>query len=285
VIGLNEASLSEAAGVGVFTGQIAFGPPVGSPLARATVFPSLPGAIAAVNWNRNTSSTDTVNQDINALTSVGCPASLPGNPEILEGFNDWANIRLNFRASVDFAAGSHQTIESATALGTLEITHEDAQQLSLDSDGDSILDIDDNCPRTPNNNQADSVGDGIGDACRLIIQVLSQNVSPNSDGQIRVAILSTASRDATKVAPVGMFLHGAQVQGNGIWSLQVQQTPSGKFNCNVQDVNRDKRPDLVCHFDLIKHALPPGVSKAILEATTVDGEPVRGTDSIRVLDH
>src|SRR5262249_12714814 len=126
VIGLNEANLSESAGVGVFAGQIAFGPPVGIPLARATVFPSLPGAIGAVNWNRNASSTDTaVTTDINALTSVGCPTSLPANPEILEGFNDWANIQFNFRASVDFAAGAHGTIESASALGTLEMTHED----------------------------------------------------------------------------------------------------------------------------------------------------------------
>jgi hypothetical protein len=35
----------------------------------------------------------------------------------------------------------------------------------IDSDGDGIQDADDNCPETPNPDQADADGDGIGDAC------------------------------------------------------------------------------------------------------------------------
>jgi uncharacterized delta-60 repeat protein len=35
----------------------------------------------------------------------------------------------------------------------------------IDSDDDGILDIDDNCPNTPNQDQTDSDGDGQGDAC------------------------------------------------------------------------------------------------------------------------
>lgn len=35
----------------------------------------------------------------------------------------------------------------------------------VDSDGDGILDSEDNCPNTPNPDQADSDGDGVGDAC------------------------------------------------------------------------------------------------------------------------
>jgi hypothetical protein len=34
-----------------------------------------------------------------------------------------------------------------------------------DSDGDGIIDLEDNCPFTPNPDQADADGDGIGDAC------------------------------------------------------------------------------------------------------------------------
>jgi len=34
-----------------------------------------------------------------------------------------------------------------------------------DSDGDGVADSEDNCPNTPNANQADSDGDGVGDAC------------------------------------------------------------------------------------------------------------------------
>jgi hypothetical protein len=35
----------------------------------------------------------------------------------------------------------------------------------VDSDGDGVLDNEDNCPNTPNQDQADSDGDGVGDAC------------------------------------------------------------------------------------------------------------------------
>jgi len=273
---LNEASLSESVGVGGGTGQTAFGPPTGFPAK-----PTVASATGAINWNRNSSSTDTgVSQDIDQLTSVGCPAT---TGETLEGFNDWANIQLNFRASVDFADGAHITFEEATAGGTLEMTHEDAQDLSLDTDADGILDIDDNCPRTLNPFQEDSVGDGIGDACRLIVKVLTQNVSSTSAGQISVTVLSTPTRDTTKIDPATMTLHGSQVQGNGIWLLHVGKSSSGKFLCNVRNVNSDKRQDLVCTFDFDKGALPPGVSTAILEAKTFAGEPVRGQDSIRVL--
>jgi hypothetical protein len=34
-----------------------------------------------------------------------------------------------------------------------------------DADGDGVPDATDNCPQTPNPNQADFDGDGIGDAC------------------------------------------------------------------------------------------------------------------------
>src|SRR5207244_12182046 len=64
-----------------------------------------------------------------------------------------------------------------------------------------VFDIDDNCPGTFNPDQADSVGDGIGDACRLIVRVLTQNVSSNSAGQISVAVLGTPTRDTTKIDP------------------------------------------------------------------------------------
>ncbi len=273
---LNEATLTEAAGVGGFGGQIAFGPPVGIP-PRATV---VSGA-GAVNWNRDGDSTDVVSQDINQLASLGCAAS-PG--EVLEGYDDWANIQFNFRASIDFGAG-HATIEEAFDGGTLELTKDIADELSLDADADGVFDIDDNCPGTFNADQADSAGDGIGDACRLVVRVLRHSVPTTSAGQLRVAVLSTPTRDATLLDPSTMLLHGAQVAGTGVWLLSVARTPGGKFLCNVQDVDRDRRPDLVCHFDLTAHALPPGTSAAILDARTFAGEPLRGQDTVRVVGH
>ena len=40
---------------------------------------------------------------------------------------------------------------------------------NTDTDGDGVLDSDDNCPAEPNPNQEDSDGDGIGDACDLVV--------------------------------------------------------------------------------------------------------------------
>jgi hypothetical protein len=57
----------------------------------------------------------------------------------------------------------------------------------VDSDGDGVCDADDNCPLTPNPDQADSDGDGIGDACdTLVCDVDNDNDVDNTDlGLIR----------------------------------------------------------------------------------------------------
>ncbi len=43
----------------------------------------------------------------------------------------------------------------------------DPTQVERDSDGDGILDSEDNCPTVPNEDQLDTNGDGVGDACTL----------------------------------------------------------------------------------------------------------------------
>lgn len=45
------------------------------------------------------------------------------------------------------------------------LTLDEAPDPIPDQDGDGVADFDDNCPETPNTDQADADGDGIGDAC------------------------------------------------------------------------------------------------------------------------
>src|SRR4029079_15852622 len=96
----------DAEGGGASAGSVVWGPPTGIPAK-----PAISTAATSVNWNRSGGSTDTVVRDLTNLGIAGCPANTPG--ESLGGFNDWANIKLNFRTSVDFADGAHATIESS----------------------------------------------------------------------------------------------------------------------------------------------------------------------------
>ena len=49
--------------------------------------------------------------------------------------------------------------------GLVEIDMGEATEVSLDSDGDGVKGLIDNCISVPNPDQADSDGDGVGDAC------------------------------------------------------------------------------------------------------------------------
>ena len=130
-LGLNEARLQEASGIGNTTPvKIAFGPPVGSPVAKTTlasitVFPNSP-----VNWNKDSDSMDVdVVRDLNLMTSVGCLAS---SGEFLEGSNDWQILQLNHRASTDFADGVSQNFDPPVENGTQDMTYGVALELSHD---------------------------------------------------------------------------------------------------------------------------------------------------------
>src|SRR5262249_18320874 len=81
--------------------------------------------VGGVDWNLNGSLADIVSQDINNLGIPGCPAS-PG--QTLDGFNDWANLKYNFKASVDFADGARVGVVKSP-----ELTFHDSLVLTRDS--------------------------------------------------------------------------------------------------------------------------------------------------------
>lgn len=184
LLSLNEANLDDATGMGGPALTTVYGPPgVAAPpvVAPAQAVNTGAGwlvltpANQAVDWSQNGDFTTVgVSADINRIPSSGCGAS-PG--QVLTGFNDWANLKYNFRASTDFADGVHLTVVSAP-----EITLEQGLSISPDTDGDGVVNLLDNCPLISNAGQEDADGDGVGDVCSqqdpgVLIQALIERLN------------------------------------------------------------------------------------------------------------
>ncbi|RKH10649.1 hypothetical protein D7V97_13215 [Corallococcus sp. CA053C] len=107
----------------------------------------------AIDWNLDGSAVDTgVAVDITGPCSPGLT--------MLVGYEDWSNLQYNFRKSPDFADGVHRLPEKME-----ELTLEKALELSPDTDGDGISNVQDTCMLVVNAAQADGDEDGVGDAC------------------------------------------------------------------------------------------------------------------------
>ena len=99
------------------------------------------------------------------------------------------------------------------------------------------------------------------------------SINLGSSGSVPVAILSTATFDATTVDPVTVTLASAPVK------LKGKGTPMASF----QDVNGDSRLDLVVHVDTQAFVLNASDTEAVLEGQISGGMAIRGSDSIRVV--
>jgi hypothetical protein len=100
-------------------------------------------------------------------------------------------------------------------------------------------------------------------------------INLGSNGNIPVAILSSATFDATKVDPYSITLAGATVQVKGKAS-----TPMA----SRQDVNGDGRPDLLVHINTQALQLSDGATEAFLRGKMVStGQIVMGSDQIKVV--
>jgi hypothetical protein len=107
---------------------------------------------------------------------------------------------------------------------------------------------------------------------------IKPNSSPNtinlgSGGVVPVAILSSASFDATTVDPLTVTLASAPVKLKGSGTPQVL----------VQDVNGDGRLDLVIHIQTEALQLSANDTQAVLEAETFGGTAIVGTDLVRIV--
>jgi hypothetical protein len=108
---------------------------------------------------------------------------------------------------------------------------------------------------------------------------IKPNESPNSinlgsKGNIPVAILSSASFDATTIDPLTVTLAGAAVQLKG----------KGTPNANTGDINGDGLVDLLVHVSTESLQLSSADTEAVLEGFSLDRSyKIRGTDTIRVV--
>jgi uncharacterized repeat protein (TIGR01451 family) len=166
---LDEASADESAGTGTTDDTIVkFGPPDTNGEWGWTV------GGGAIDWNRDGDTDDTVTtRDLNDVDS-SCDHD---GINSYDGHDDWAEVarRLDFTKSGYYKNGKDKdgtgTGGGAPVLPE-ELTIEQGlaflipgATVETDTDGDGFGDAEDNCPRTPNADQADADADGWGDAC------------------------------------------------------------------------------------------------------------------------
>jgi hypothetical protein len=99
------------------------------------------------------------------------------------------------------------------------------------------------------------------------------SINLGSNGVVPVAILTTDDFDATTVDPSTVQLAGADVRVKG---------KSGNCGC-LEDIDGDGDLDLVVQVYTEALDLSAGDVEAVLTALTFDGEPVTGSDSIRIV--
>jgi Abnormal spindle-like microcephaly-assoc'd, ASPM-SPD-2-Hydin len=99
----------------------------------------------------------------------------------------------------------------------------------------------------------------------------TNSINPGSKGKIPVAILSSRTFNAVALIDQTSLTFGHS-----------GDEASLAF-CNAEDVNRDGLPDLVCHFNTRSAGFVSGDTVGVLKGKTVDGIPVRGTDSVRII--
>lgn len=102
----------------------------------------------------------------------------------------------------------------------------------------------------------------------------TNSINLSSAGVIPVAILSSATFDATTVDPDTVSLAGASVKMVG---------KSDKLLASFEYVNGDGLLDLVCQVLTAEFMIEPGDTTVMLEAVTFSGISIVGVDSIRIV--
>ena len=100
---------------------------------------------------------------------------------------------------------------------------------------------------------------------------LDNTVNPTSQGRIPVAILSGPSFNAPTVLDPTSLTFGRTGNEKSLTS------------CSSEDVNGDRLPDLVCHFNTPLTGLQIGDAQCVLKGKTTSNIRIQGTDSVRLV--
>jgi hypothetical protein len=163
-------------------------------------------AVGGIDWNHNgdgareTRVQARINDPDPSNGPAGEQCRLSQNSETLVGYDDWQNLRYNFRNSSDFADGAHNSIHVVP-----DLTNDDVRTMAslTDFDADGLSNSDDNCPAVFNPDQTDSNGDGIGDACSL--QALALVPTSVLGGTPTKATLTLTLPAPTDGAPIQLY--------------------------------------------------------------------------------
>ena len=101
-------------------------------------------------------------------------------------------------------------------------------------------------------------------------------INLRSKGVIPVAILSTASFDATTVDPASVCFGDAE-------DASQRDCTEAHGKGHLEDVNGDGRLDLLLHFETQQTGIDPGDTQACLTGKTFTGVSVEGCDAITTL--
>ena len=145
-----------------------------------------------------------------------------------------------------------------------------------DTDGDEYADLLDNCPDDANPGQEDTDGDGIGDACDPINNV-SIDVKPGSD-------TNPVNCKSKGVTPIAILMDEAGLLAIDVSNLQLNGVPVTEKHGKVH--LEDEDGDGVVDFGVV-HILTqdvcnaPGVANGSVSVTLSDGS-FEGTDTILI---